>query len=51
MSKRAGRRVRSRGICYSAMVKNGNSNFLYYNILSLFLHKYHPLLVDVRNLH
>ena len=45
------RRVRSRGISYSVMVKNEKSNFSYLNIFSLFLHKCHLLQVNIWNLH
>ena len=45
------RRVRSRGIFHSAVVKNEKSNFSYFNISSLFLHECHLLQVNVWNLH
>ena len=45
------RRVRSRGIFHSAMVKNEKSNFSYFNISSLFLNECHLLHVYVWNLH
>ena len=45
------RRVRSRGIYHSAMVKIEISNFSYFNIFSSFLHKSHLLQVNVWYLH
>ena len=45
------RRVRSRGNYHSAMVKIEKSNFSYFDIFSLFLHKCHLLQVEEWNLH